>query len=88
MRMQRRCWSSGAVVMAALRCLLDAKSGPVQEYKTIFEKMMMEEALALVMQGSESAEILLPQPAVIVSAAQVLISPSLLTRRIDDSHDA
>lgn len=37
----------------------------------MFEKMMMEEALALLMQGSESAEILLPQPAVVVSASQV-----------------
>jgi hypothetical protein len=42
-----------------------------QEYKTIFEKMMMEEALAQLMQGSEAAELIMPQPAVLVSASQV-----------------
>jgi hypothetical protein len=34
--------------------------------------MMMEEALAQLMQGSEAAEIILPQPGVVVSASQVL----------------
>lgn len=36
----------------------------------VFEKMMMEEALAQLMQGSEAAELILPQPAVLVSASQ------------------
>ena len=42
----------------------------LQDYKSTFEKMMLEEALAQLMQGSESAELILPQPGVLVSAHQ------------------
>lgn len=44
-----------------------------QEYKTTFEKMMMEEALAQLMQGSEAAELILPQPAVLTTSNQVRV---------------
>jgi hypothetical protein len=47
------------------------RAGAVQEYKTTFEKMLMEEALAQLMQGSEASEIITPQPAVLMSACQV-----------------
>jgi hypothetical protein len=43
----------------------------VQEYQTIFEKMLMEETLAELMQGSESAELITPQPAVLTSSSNV-----------------
>lgn len=43
----------------------------MQEYQTIFEKMIMEEALAELMQGSESVELITPQPAVLTSSSTV-----------------
>lgn len=43
----------------------------LQEYQTIFEKMIMEETLAELMQGSESAELITPQPAVLTSSSNV-----------------
>lgn len=46
----------------------------MQEYQTIFEKMIMEETLAEMMQGSESAELITPQPAVLTSSSNVRLA--------------
>lgn len=51
-------------------------SAPVQEYKSTFEKMIMEEALAQMMQGSESAQLITPQPSVVLSSAVVRLTRS------------
>ena len=39
----------------------------------------MEEALAQLMQGSDAAELILPQPAVLTSASQVRMPRQILT---------
>jgi hypothetical protein len=43
----------------------------MQEYRTVFEKMIMEETLAQLMQGTEAAELICPQPAVLTNASHV-----------------
>ena len=46
------------------------RASPCQAYKSLFEKLIIEEAVAQIMQGSESADLIQPYPTVLQSSQQ------------------